>query len=139
MAALRDWRSVAFVEADGRSPAWRGGAQPVGAVIRDYREGTNGASFAVSNPTGRDLALVASLVQDGGWSAATESGLSLPVAHANGPFLAISVPAGEHRVRLRYVAPGSAAGAAVSAAAALLLAGVAWKGRRLPHRPEPAR
>jgi hypothetical protein len=130
MAALRDWRSVAFVAADGRSAAWRGGAQPAGTAVRDYREWTNGAALVVANPTGREVVVVTSLLQDGGWSAGTDSGRSLPVALANGPFLAFSVPPGEHRVRLRYATPGFASGAAVSAATALILAAVFWRDRR---------
>ncbi|MFN2384886.1 MAG: hypothetical protein ABR576_01105 [Thermoanaerobaculia bacterium] len=130
MAALRDWRSVAFVAADAGSGSWRAGAQPAVVAVGDYRESTNGASFGVANHSDRVVTIVASLAQDGGWSADTESGLSLPMAPANGPFLAIAVPPGEHRVRLRYLSPGFAAGAAVSGATALLLAAVLWTDRR---------
>ena len=41
----------------------------------------------------------------------------------NGPFLAMRVPAGTHRVRLRYRPPGWTAGLWIAAATALLVLG----------------
>ena len=38
-----------------------------------------------------------------------------PVASANGPFLAVAIPAGEHAIRLRYRPPGFAAGLGIAA------------------------
>ena len=141
MAALRDWGSIAFVAADSQSAPWRGGAQPAGATIRDYREWTNRASFVVANPSEREVAIVTSLVQDGGWTAKVKDGASLPTANANGPFLAILAAPGTHEVRLRYSSPGSAVGAAATAATAAFLAVVLWRsrrsGRRRPAGPAP--
>lgn len=99
--------------------------------IWDYREQTNAASFRVRGPTERgDLVLVASLVQDGGWSATDESGRALPTGRVMGPFLSLLVPRGEHRVRLRYTPPGFLVGAVTSLAAAIALFAVAAANRR---------
>ena len=75
--------------------------------------------------------LVASLIQDGGWRARDETGRRLPTTLANGPFLALTVDRGEHRVVLDYTPPGWRAGVAVSilTAAGLLVASVR-SGRR---------
>jgi uncharacterized membrane protein YfhO len=80
--------------------------------------------------------VVLSLVQDGGWSASSETGAKLPVLRANGPFLALRLPAGETRVRLRYRPPGAQAGAlfGLTGAALLCAAGVAMS-RRRPRSP----
>lgn len=141
MAALRDWRSIAFVAADSRAAPWRGGAQPAGAAVRDYREWTNRASFVVANPSDREIAIVTSLVQDGGWIARAKDGSALPTANANGPFLAILAPPGTHEVRLRYASPGTVVGAAATGTTAALLAVVFWRsrrsGRRGPAGPAP--
>lgn len=134
LAALSDWRSIAFVAAGARDAGWRDGPQPSGIVVRDYREWTNRASFVSVNPSDRDAVIVASLVQDGGWSAATERGDSVTVAHANGPFLAMLVPPGTHEVRLRYAPPGTTAGAAATGLTAALLSVVLWRSRRYARR-----
>jgi hypothetical protein len=98
------------------------------ARISDYRETTNGATFR-ADVGGETAQLGASLVQDGGWTARDETGASLPVARANGPFLAVTVPRGSHRVRLRYAPPGLPAGLALSAAG-IAAAGLAFATRR---------
>jgi hypothetical protein len=118
MKGLGDFREKAFVlGAGGDGAVWPEGAQPEGVAVADYRESTNAASFRASNPMpGRRAILVASLVQDGGWSARDETGSSLSTTLANGPFLALSLPPGEHRVALRYRPPGFALGGALSLA-----------------------
>ena len=87
--------------------------EPDAARVSDYRETTNTVRFRADAPV-REAVLVASLVQDGGWRARDESGRLLRVARANGPFLAVTVPRGEHRVSLTYTPPGARAGAALS-------------------------
>jgi membrane protein YfhO len=87
--------------------------EPDAARISDYRETTNTVRFRSNAPV-REAVLVASLVQDGGWKARDESGRVLPVTRANGPFLAVTVPRGDHRVSLTYAPPGARAGAALS-------------------------
>jgi hypothetical protein len=89
-----------------------------GAVrVSRYRETTNTISFQADVRDDRAV-LVASLVQDGGWTARDERNTVLPVSRANGPFLAVTVPAGEHLIRLRYSPPGLRAGLLVTLATA---------------------
>jgi uncharacterized membrane protein YfhO len=57
---------------------------------------------------------VASLVQDGGWSASDETGRRIAVTLANGPFLALQAPAGDHRLLLKYRPPGFLTGRWIS-------------------------
>jgi Bacterial membrane protein YfhO len=128
------WRSV-YSGADGtvfenasvrpRVFPTRAGA----ARIDDYRETTNGASFR-AEVAGDRAELAASLVQDGGWTAREETGAPLPVSRTNGPFLAVTVPRGSHRVRLQYTPPGLRPGAAISAAGVIVAALAALLGRR---------
>ena len=80
-----------------------------------YVETTNRVTFRVrTDPAGSGALLVASLTQDGGWRAHDESGERIAVGRANGPFLAIFVPGGDHRVRLDYSPPGSRSGGGIS-------------------------
>jgi len=90
---------------------------PPEAAVSEYAETTNRISFRVrSEPAGPAAVLVSSLVEDGGWRAREETGERIERTRANGPFLAIRVPAGDRRVVLEYASPGFRAGAAVSAA-----------------------
>ena len=115
----RNWKATAWVLG---GPA---GEQPgVAAEISDYTETTNAAAFTAKLPSG-EAWVVVSMVQDGGWSARDETGSRLDVRRANGPFLAVRVPAGSHRVRLRYLPPGFSVGLAIGAATAVLLIGLA--------------
>ena len=77
-----------------------------------------------------DAWVVLSIVQDGGWSAENGAGDALPLFRANGPFLALRLPAGNTRVRLRYSPPGFLLGAAISGITLAMLAAVAL---RAPH------
>jgi hypothetical protein len=115
-------------------------AENAAAQVLDYAETADRVAFRVrtSGPvSGSGAVLVASLVNDGGWRARDENGRSLPIARANGPFLALRVPAGEHRVRLDYAAPGFRTGALVSAAT-LLAAAFGLVVRRLRARTAAA-
>ncbi len=144
-ARLRDvvdtlsWRTEAVVAEDLR-PATRAEDPEANgpARISDYRESTNAALFRTDAAPGGTV-VVASLVQDGGWTARDETGRMLPTGRANGPFLAVAIPEGDHRIRLRYAPPGSRAGAAVTfgTAAALLAAAVAVRVRRSRSLPRP--
>jgi len=100
LAATPDWSAVAYVE----SAAETGTRENPRVEVADYSERTNDAAFRTRAPS--PAWLVASLPQDGGWTARDEAGQSLRVASANGPFLAVAIPAGEHAVRLRYRPPG---------------------------------
>lgn len=111
--ARRDWRAEASVCRAAAGPAdadLEGDKGPV--AVSDYRESANRITF-VTESTRRTI-LVASVVNDGGWSATDGGGRRLDVFFANGPFLAIDVGPGRSLVRLRYAPPGFRAGAAVS-------------------------
>ena len=134
-ARLRDlvpsisWRTEAFLDPDPRRVPPPGDAGTNGPVrVSGYAEATNSAAFRSDASSGGAL-VVASLVQDGGWTARDESG-PLPTARANGPFLAIMVPGGRHRIRLSYAPPGARAGAIVSLATIGLVLAAAALGRR---------
>ncbi len=129
IAGNRDWSARAWVLAD-RDADEAGGA----ADIANYRESTNTASFEASVAEGGAW-IVVSLVQDGGWSARGRDGAALSLARANGPFLALHLPAGTHHVALRYRPPGLLPGAWISAGTlALVLAAIARGRRRAPDR-----
>jgi uncharacterized membrane protein YfhO len=104
--------------------------------VSDYRESTNSADFRTGAPGGPAV-VVASLVQDGGWTARDETGSPLSTGKANGPFLAVEIPGGDQRIRQRYAPPGSKAGAVVTFAtgALLLAAAVTRWAARSPSRP----
>jgi hypothetical protein len=123
ISQLADFRARAFVL--GERSGERRNSQ---AEITDYVETGRRAAFR-SRAAGETV-LVASLVQDGGWNARDESGERLPTSLANGPFLTVTVPAGDHRVFLVYTPPGWRVGLAVSLATAALLAGTALRKRR---------
>ena len=80
-------------------------AERSAARVTGYRETTNEVSFA-ADVVPANAVVVSSLVSDGGWKARDERNTRLTVARANGPFLAVTVPRGAHRVRLRYSPPG---------------------------------
>ncbi len=124
-----DWRKTAWVLAD------RNGGEPGGhAEISNYRETTNAASLDARVGDGGAW-IVLSLVQDGGWSARTDEGGALPVSRTNGPFLALRLPAGGHRVALSYRPPGFRLGAGISLATLGLLAAASLglRARRAPR------
>ena len=121
LTAASDWSDTAWVLDGG------GGEAPNPSVeISEYAETTNAASFS-TRVSGPDPAyVVLSLVQDGGWSARDGSGRRLPTFLANGPFLAVRLPADTRRVALTYRPPGLRIGSLVSAMTllALIVAGV---------------
>jgi uncharacterized membrane protein YfhO len=63
-----------------------------------------------------------------GWTAQLD-GRPAPVWLADGRHLAVRVPGGSSRVLLEYTPPSRAAAVAVSAAAAALVAMLAWRSR----------
>jgi hypothetical protein len=126
IVANTDWRGRAWILGDGEGETSGGSAE-----ISDYDETTNSAAFR-ARVTAAPAYVVVSLVQDGGWSAEDHHGEKLPLLRANGPFMAIKLPEGETRVRLRYRPPGSGAAAIAGLTGSLLLcaAGVAVSRRR---------
>jgi Bacterial membrane protein YfhO len=115
IAANADWKTTAWILGGGGSNTAGGEA-----VVADYRQETNAIGFTASVTSGQAW-IVLSLVQDGGWTARDAAGRELEIHRANGPFLALRLPAGAHRVRLRYRPPGFEAGLAISGATAALL------------------
>jgi hypothetical protein len=118
ITAATDWRARAWVLGD-RGGDVAGGAGEIGG----YRETTNAIAFHARVTSGPAY-VVLSVVQDGGWSARDGNGARLEVRRANGPFMAVVLPEGEHAVTLTYRPPGFPAGAAISLAAAASLAGL---------------
>jgi hypothetical protein len=73
-----------------------------------------------------------------GWSALVDGGPA-PLVEVNGLVRGVWLPApGVHRVTMRYVPPGLAAGGAISLAALLVALGAAWYARRRLPRELPA-
>ena len=106
-----------------------GDSGPNGVIsIRDFQEETNRIRFAASVSGKRNGAIaVGSLVNDGGWSARDESGVRLAVGLANGPFLALCLPPGDHVITVNYSPPGFRLGAWISSMTLLafvIIAGV---------------
>jgi hypothetical protein len=114
IARLADFREKAFVL--GEPAGERGNNE---AQISGYAESGRHATFR--SRAADSTILVASLVQDGGWQARDEAGRRLPTTLANGPFLAVTVPAGDHFVVLDYAPPGWRPGLALSLATAVVL------------------
>jgi hypothetical protein len=116
-AGKKDWREEAYFLSREAKRIANGSAEVTG-----YRESSNEASFSVTVSDGGSY-VVASLVQDGGWSARDERGREIATTLANGPFLGLRLPAGSHTVFLKYSPPGFQAGLWISIAS-LLAAGV---------------
>lgn len=110
IAGVTDWRSRAFVLGNDTREVANGAAE-----VTEYRESTNSVLFR-SRSSGEETVLVASLVEDGGWSARDETGRSIETSLANGPFLALRVPKGDHRIFLKYRPPGILPGSGISLA-----------------------
>jgi hypothetical protein len=113
---------------------WRGNARPVPgangtAAVSGYRESDNSVRFHAAVALGRPALLATSLADDGGW-AARGDGSKISLGRANGPFLALVLPPGEHDVVLRYTAPGFRLGATISVAGLLAFAIAIAAGRR---------
>ena len=65
------------------------------AAISEYSETVNTVAFRVTVPAGSPALVATSLTNDGGWTASDEGGRRRPnLRHA--PFLALSLPPGEH-------------------------------------------
>lgn len=78
----------------------------------------------------RSAVLISSVVNDGGWSARDGEGQVIPVVLANGPFLALVLPAGARIVTLTYRPPGLYGAALGSLASFILVAAcLLWQRR----------
>lgn len=105
--------------------------EPRGVLVVDRT--TNAMTLDVRSGSSASRAIVVgSVVQDGGWTAENESGETVPVSLANGPFLALIVPPGNPRIRLSYRPPGLGLGlllTGLSAGAAVVVAIVQSRAR----------
>ena len=124
IAAATDWRERAWILADRGSDAVGGSGE-----IDRYAETTNTLAFHARVTSGPAY-VVLSVVQDGGWSARDARGAPLEVRRANGPFLSVVLPEGEHDVTLTYRPPGFRIGAPISLAAAIGMVGLLVLSRR---------
>ncbi|HEX4440686.1 MAG TPA: hypothetical protein VH854_11485 [Thermoanaerobaculia bacterium] len=129
-ARIGDWTDEAVLEdAADRAPATNAAVR-----VGGFDESVNRVSIETSSDA--PAIVVASLVQDGGWTARDGTGRALRTWHANGPFLAVETPAGDGRIDLTYSPPGFRAGLFVAAFA--LAAGAAWCLRRRGRVRSPA-
>lgn len=109
-----DWSEEASIGASPEpgTPGLREFSNPE-VIIDRYRETTNRVTFRARAP-GRAI-VVASFVNDGGWSARDGKESRITLLAANGPFLGIPLEPGTNAVDLRYAPPGFHAGVTVSA------------------------
>ncbi len=87
---------------------------PAPIAVADYVETTNRVSFRVDNPSPQPVKVVASFVDDGGWSAADSDGGSIPLRRTPGLLIEMSLRPGSHRIEMRYTPPGLMPGAAIT-------------------------
>lgn len=103
---------------------------PAGVVLRSDR---GSASMTLDVTASRPALLVLSQAWLPGWSASV-SGRPAPVLRADGVLQGVPVPAGNHRVVLRYVPPGFRLGATISLVTLLLALGGIFVERRRARR-----
>ncbi|HTR03346.1 MAG TPA: YfhO family protein, partial [Thermoanaerobaculia bacterium] len=129
VTARQDWGATASILAPGPPES----VNPT-VEIAGYTESTNAARFDARVAGGDNALVVLSLAQDGGWSARDEEDRRLPTFLANGPFFAVEVPPGAHRVRLSYEPPGWRLGWSLSVATTAALAARALARRARSRR-----
>lgn len=133
--AERDFRRRAWIELPGEpgTGAPQGRANGAGEV-RTWRQGSGYLLDADMRSAGW---VVMSVTHWRGWRAALEDGSELPLAFGNHAFLALRLPAGQHRVRLWYRPSSFVWGRALSLATAAALGALAlahaWRRRRQPR------
>jgi hypothetical protein len=112
-------------------PALSGGELPAGATARivSYEP----ARLVIETDAQRAAVLVLSEINYPGWEA-TVDGAAARIDTTNYLLRGVVVPAGAHRVEMRYRAPAARNGAIISACAVLLLCGLALYDRRATKR-----
>jgi hypothetical protein len=130
--SLRDDALVLGVGSEGLDQTGNGSV-----AVTGIEESTNRIQFHAAVAKGSAHAvLVSSVVNDGGWSARDGQGQAIPVGLANGPFLALTLPAGERMVMLTYRPPGLHAATLVSLAS-LILGAACLLWQRRASLPQP--
>ena len=88
----------------------------------------------IAGSTAPRTVVVGSVLQDGGWVATDERGRRIPVTRANGPFLGLVVPRGQHRISLSYRPPGLSLGMLLTGVAGAAAVATAFaQSRRAPR------
>ena len=126
LAPTLDPRSTAVLEdeeAVARGPKW----DPARASLRVLSREPGRIDLAASLPDRGVLVVFDSF--ENGWRAEVDGRLA-PIAPADGAFLGIVLPPGDHRVLLRYVPPGLVAGLGLAAVGILGVVLAAIRTRR---------
>jgi hypothetical protein len=114
-------------------PSLSGGMIPSSARAQIVGESPGHLSIETTADT--QTILVVSQINYPGWKA-TVDGASVPLYAANFMLPATIVPAGNHKVELRYAAPGARKGALISALSLLVTLGLGIHSRRKPVRSD---
>ncbi|HEX3577151.1 MAG TPA: YfhO family protein, partial [Thermoanaerobaculia bacterium] len=117
MAVATDFAEEAWVRADGPPRMIENGE----ATLRVQRSGSRYDVDAAARTASR---IVISEAGWPGWRASID-GTRVPIEQANRAFLAVSIPAGHHHVRLMYLPDAYVRGRAISIATLALLAAAA--------------
>jgi hypothetical protein len=112
-------------------PPLPGGALAPGSTARVVNYEPNRLAIETDAPT--PTVLIVSEIIYPGWEA-TVDGRPAQIGVADYLLRSVALPAGRHRVEMRYVAPGARAGACLSALTLGLLAGLAIYARRTRAR-----
>lgn len=118
-----DPKQTALVETDGRPlPSVPGGKLPENASAKIVNSEPH--SLTIQTNAAQPTFLVVSEVAYPGW-AATIDGVETPIYVTNYLLRGVVLPAGSHRVEMRYTAPWAKAGALVSILSFISVAGLA--------------
>jgi hypothetical protein len=127
-----DPRRTALLEvAPHELPVLAGGELSAGSTARVVEYQANG--LVVETNASRASVLVVSEMVYPGWEASVD-GQAARIHATNYLLRGVAVPAGAHRVEMRYRAPAARAGAVISACALLLLCGLAFYDWRTTRR-----
>ncbi|UQX87552.1 YfhO family protein [Jatrophihabitans telluris] len=128
LAALKAGLPDGGVILDSAAPAASGSGAKV--TVADDAESTLDVDV---DAQGSGYLVVADSMQQPGWSASVD-GRTVPLVPANNAMVAVDVPAGQHRVVLRYTVPGLRLGTAASALSWVIFAVLVllwWRRRRV--------
>jgi hypothetical protein len=120
--ATFDPKATVFLPPEAR--AWIMQTNAVTATLSDVRVTTGEALANVNAPEPTIMVIAQSFYP--AWKASID-GASVPLVRANLAFQAVTVPAGEHRVRVIYDRASIHMGGIISAVSLLVCAGVWWR------------